>query len=80
MDIEEDLFAILPSLVELARTMYRFNYVVGALERTEAKYLDLYCYTVDEAEYDVYWSSAEAMSQTQSGQSSYEPSSYASED
>ena len=81
VDIEEDLFAVLPSLVDLAQTMYRFHYVVGALERTHARYLDVYCYTKDEAEYDVYWSSAEALSQTQSSMSSsYRPSSNFSDD
>ena len=79
VDLEEDLRAILPSLVELAQTMYRFEYVLGAIERSHARYLDLHCYTKDEAEYDVYWSSAEALTQTQSSaESCYIPSSYSS--
>ena len=79
VDLEDDLNAVLPSLVELARTMYRFEYVLGAIERSNTHYLDLHCYTKDEAEYDVYWSSAEALTQTQSSSgSNYTPSSWSS--
>ena len=65
VDLEEDLMAVLPSLVNLARTTYQYGYVIGAIERYSNNYLDCHCYPLDEAEYDTYWSSAEALTQTQ---------------
>ena len=55
---------ILPSLVQLARLVYNYDYVVGAIERASSKYLDCYCYPRDEASYEMYWSSAEALTQS----------------
>ena len=66
VDLEEDLQTVLPSLVQLARLMYQFGFVVGAIDRSSARFLDFHCFTRDEAEYDTYWSSAEQMTQSQS--------------
>ena len=57
--IEDDLNAILPSLVQLARLLYEKGYVIGILERISTRFLDLHCYTNDEAEYEEYWSAVE---------------------
>ena len=65
VDLEEDLMMLLPSLVHLARTAYQYGYVIGAIERSSNNFLDCYCYSLDEAEYEMYWSSAEALTQTQ---------------
>ena len=68
--------AILPSLVDLARSTYQYGYVIGAIERSSSKFLDCYCYPLDEAEFDFYWSGAEALTQTQiSTDSEYQVSS-----
>ena len=72
VDLEEDLMVVLPSLVNLARTAYQYGYVIGAIERSSNKFLDCYCYSLDDAEYDMYWSSAEALTQTQSTDSEYQ--------
>ena len=57
---------VLPSLVQLARTVYQNGYVIGAIDRLSTRFLDCHCYPLDEADYDVYWSSAKALTQTQS--------------
>ena len=66
VDVEEDLMKVLPSLVQLARLVFHYDYVIGVIERTSANFLDCHCYPCTEASYELYWSSAERLTQTQS--------------
>ena len=48
------------SLVALARLLMQYEYVIGVIDRTNNRYCDFHCYTLDEADYEEYWSAAEA--------------------
>ena len=50
---------MVPSLVNLAQTLSRYEYVIGAVDRSQPRYMDLHCYPAADADYDFYWSAAE---------------------
>ena len=58
-EIDETWSNVVPSLVNLAQIMAKYGYVIGILDRSSPRYLDLHCYPSTEEDYDFYWSAAE---------------------
>ena len=58
-EIDSSWSTVVPSLVNLAQTLTRYEYVLGALDRSQPRYLDLHCYPAIDTDYDFYWSAAE---------------------
>ena len=58
--LDQQQYGTLASLVALARVLMQYEYVVGIIDRASPRYCDFHCYTLDEVDYEEYWSAAEA--------------------
>ena len=58
-EIDASWSTVVPSLVNLSRIMTKYGYVIGALDRSQPRFLDLHCYPAEEEDYEFYWSAAE---------------------
>ena len=58
-EIDETWDSVVPSLVNLSQIMTKYGYVIGILDRSQPRFLDLHCYPATDEDYDFYWSAAE---------------------
>ena len=58
-EIDASWADVVPSLVNLAQLLQKNGYVIGILDRSQPRFLDLHCYPADDCDYEFYWSAAE---------------------